>query len=405
MQKKEIIQNFSHEMRLLFKIISLDSENNKKHEIKLLIEEKINWLYFLQLTQHHHLDALVRNIITDLGLKIIPNAIEKALNANIISSKSKIGIIEEELINTINILESNNIAAISFKGPALAHQLYGDGLSRFSRDLDFLVKKEDMARTLDVLENNGYTFQKKKQTAKIENAYLEYNGQYLLFTPKHKIAVEPHITFGPSNIPIHVDYNKLFNHHQKTININDNKIPIFQEEILFLVLCFHGTKEKWRRIKWLIDISFFLIKYPNINWEFILEQAQKWGILRSVYLALFLAEKIFNSPIPASISDKVRMDSALSYLTTKVLDDLENLKDKKSSIFNFSYFIFLSREKNKDKITYLFRSFFTPRDIHYNLINLPDQFFFLYYFIKVLHDYAMLPVWLIMKKIITYFKK
>lgn len=402
-QENDLNQNLSREMKLLIDIVSQDSNDCKKRNIALLNEDKINWLYFLQLTQHHHLDALVRNKINELDLKIIPKAIEKALNSHIITCESKINIIEEELISTINILKDNDINAITFKGPALAHQLYGDGLSRFSRDLDFLVKKEDMARTLDVLEKNGYTFQKKKQSAKIENAYLEYNGQYLLFSPEHKIAVEPHITFGPSNIPIHVNYNSLFN-YQQTISIKNNQIPIFQEEIVFLILCYHGTKEKWHRIKWIIDISYFLNKYPNVNWDFILEEAQKWGILRSIHLALYLSKKIFNSTIPSSISDRIKMDSSLNYLVSKVNDDFENLNGTKSSIFNYSHFIFLSREKNIDKITYLFRSFFTPRDIHYNIVDLPNQFFFLYYIIKVFHDYVMLPIWLAMKKIINFFK-
>lgn len=404
MQKKAINQNFSQEMRLLIEIISPDSENDKMRNIELLTKEKFNWLNFLQLTQHHHLDSLIRNKINDLEIELIPNAIEKALKSHTVSSENSINIIEEELINTLRLLKSNNIAAISFKGPALAHQLYGDKFSRFSRDLDFLIKKEDMARTLVVLEENGYIFQKKKQSKKIENAYLEYNGQYLLFSPKYNIAVEPHVTFGPVNIPVHVDYDHLFE-YQKTIEINNYQVPIFEDEILFLILSFHGTKEKWRRIKWIIDILYFLNKNPNLNWNFIFEQAQKWGILRSVYLSLNLAKRLFNAPIPNSVYKKMKTDHTIDRLAASVIDNIENLEDKKLSIFNFSYFVLLSREKITDKITYLCRSIFTPRDIHYSLVNLPDQFFFLYYLIKLAHDYLLLPVWLIMKRIVSIFKK
>lgn len=38
-----------------------------------------------------------------------------------------------------------------------------------------------------------------------------------------------------------------------------------------------------------------------------------------------------------------------------------------------------------------------PRERHFGIVKLPDHLFFLYSAIKVMHDYILLPLWLILK--------
>ena len=41
---------------------------------------------------------------------------------------------------------------------------------------------------------------------------------------------------------------------------------------------------------------------------------------------------------------------------------------------------------------YLFRTVTTPREKHFLLMKLPDNLFFGYYPVKIVHDYVLLPV-------------
>ena len=62
----------------------------------------------------------------------------------------------EELARLVDALAKHGIDAIPFKGPLLAIQAFGDlGLREF-RDLDFLVRDEDLAKTIATLHSLGY---------------------------------------------------------------------------------------------------------------------------------------------------------------------------------------------------------------------------------------------------------
>ncbi len=56
----------------------------------------------------------------------------------------------------LSLLENNGIAAIPYKGPALAASVYGDLALRQFADLDIMVRNEDVLRARDVMASLGY---------------------------------------------------------------------------------------------------------------------------------------------------------------------------------------------------------------------------------------------------------
>lgn len=61
-----------------------------------------------------------------------------------------------QLASVIDALAAEGIGALPFKGPVLALQAYGDPAMREYLDLDILVRREHVSRTLSILGDLGY---------------------------------------------------------------------------------------------------------------------------------------------------------------------------------------------------------------------------------------------------------
>ena len=389
---KRFLAGLSTEMAFVIKIIDHSPFQDKKLFLENIASSNFNWMTFLQLSKKHHLTALLAEKIEQYSFDFIPSVISQALKAQIGKNQIRSEQLAAELLKILNLLKQNNIIALPFKGPTLAAQLYENSTSRFSRDIDFLVQKHEMSKTLKILYAAGYKFQKPRQSPRKEQAYQDYNGQYLMFSEDASIAIEPHSMLGPSTLALEVDY-KQFWQQQIRIDFEGQNIPSFKIEDLFIILCIHGSKEKRRRLKWIIDIATLLEKYPELNWDYILKQTKNWGCRRMVLVALSVAQRILNASLPVDIENMLKNEKFVDYLAKTVEENIENTDPDLSSIYDLSLFIFLIRERNKDKISYLLRTIFTPREHHYELINLPDFMFFCYPVVKIIHDYLLLPVW------------
>ena len=69
------------------------------------------------------------------------------------------------------------------------------------------------------------------------------------------------------------------------------------------------------------------------------------------------------------------------------------------SIYTLTAFRLRMRERTADRVRYVARTLATPRDIHFSLLRLPDALFFLYTPLKLVHDYVLLPVWMLGKRV------
>ena len=392
------LSHLSPEMAFLVTIIDCSSHEEKKKKLDTFSNVKLDWMLFLKLAQKHHLTAFIGRKIDEHQIDLIPPAIKSAITSQTNSNNDRSDNLVNELVFLIGILKNEGIDTIAFKGPSLAINLYGDVKTRFSRDIDFLVKREDMQRALKTMEDMGYEFDKIRRSEKLEKAYLDYNGQYLMFSPESNIAVEPHSALGPSLLSIDVDYDELFNQTTEII-INHQNVKIFKPEALLIVLCLHGTKENWRRLKWILDIAQLLAQNSELDWNYIIKQSEKWGLRRSTLLGVKLAISIFNSTIPQNIQSLISKEKNISDLSNAIEASIEEPKIKEEESYSISWDYLRCRERVSDKFKYIYRTIFTPRDLHFGIVELPDALFFLYPVIKLVHDYLMLPPWLLIKKI------
>ena len=77
------------------------------------------------------------------------------------------------------------------------------------------------------------------------------------------------------------------------------------ENSLIYLSC-HLMKESYSHKKWLTDIDRFIRHYDNeINWEKVIEKAEKYEVKRSVYYALYRVRECYETPLPASLLTRI----------------------------------------------------------------------------------------------------
>lgn len=143
-----------------------------------------------------------------------------------------------ELKSVLRAFEQAGIAVAPLKGPFLAERLYGSAALRMCRDLDLLVKQEDLERAEVVLQALGFIGEERD----------DYHREWL----RGSTAVELH----------HDVENPLAYDFQIASALERAKAAEFQgqrclqldarDELLFL--CLHGVRHRFERMNLVLDL-------------------------------------------------------------------------------------------------------------------------------------------------------
>ena len=92
---------------------------------------------------------------------------------------------------------------------------------------------------------------------------------------------------------------------KENIRINNKDIPVLPTEQLLLYLCAHGSKHLFERLEWICDIDRTVRSSLNINWELLINEAEKLGVKRMLYLGLALSQQFFYLELPEMIKENI----------------------------------------------------------------------------------------------------
>jgi hypothetical protein len=295
-----------------------------------------------------------------------------------------------ELINVLKALKEAHVDALPFKGPTFAYSVYRDPSSRSFRDLDFLIRSEQIGATIRTLRELGYRSDADHLRPIHRVAYYRYNGQDLMYA-QGRTPLEPHWAFAPMTFSVRVDMEGMWRRSTK-LTLNGESVPKLSVEDTLLVAVMHGTKERWHRLIWIVDVAEFVRNTPRVDWDAVLSLARGAGLYRALLVGLTLSQELLGAPIPQDICKLIRKDKKCSVLTNKLIRDLFQVPDSPISVFDLSYFSWSVRECLSDRLRYATRTIVTPRREHFMLLHIPQRLHFLYPLVKILHD-VILPVW------------
>ena len=69
---------------------------------------------------------------------------------------------------------------------------------------------------------------------------------------------------------------------------------VMAPEELLIILCVHGSKHAWERLKWVVDVAE-LLRSQRLNWKRVFSTATKWKCRRMALLGLAFAMGLWKS--------------------------------------------------------------------------------------------------------------
>src|SRR5579862_5746286 len=132
------------------------SRADRDGQVRALTERSLDWGRFVSVAEHHGVIPQVGEILC-ADQRLLPADGYRALRQFYDSNARRALWLSGELIRVVKHLESLEIPALPYKGPALAELLYGDVVRRQFSDLDILVHTHDVARARNALAEIGLT--------------------------------------------------------------------------------------------------------------------------------------------------------------------------------------------------------------------------------------------------------
>ncbi|AQS95117.1 hypothetical protein BXQ17_13980 [Polaribacter sp. BM10] len=206
------------------------------HENQIFIEKeikfkKVNWESVVKVSSTHLVIPAMYIKLKEMELlkfleKDLVFFLEDITNLN---RQRNIKIIKQaKQINTV--LLKNNVTPIFIKGTAyLLNNLYKDVAERMVGDIDFIVRKEDYLKTVEILKKNDYS-----KLSYLENPFPHTRHHSRLVKHKEIAAVEVHDELTSEKFFKEYNYNSVSN--DLIVNNNNEYFLNYQNQLCLSII-------------------------------------------------------------------------------------------------------------------------------------------------------------------------
>ncbi|HUP83130.1 MAG TPA: nucleotidyltransferase family protein [Candidatus Limnocylindria bacterium] len=334
--------------------------------------ERDDWIDFLRLAQPHGILPIAWTALrpyTDSMDAAAAADLRQAYEANARHNLTMLG----ELHALTTALAAQGIRALSWKGAVLAQRAYGDIAARQFFDLDLLVPRNQIAAAQSVADSLGFRPEKRMADHEQE-AYVDHQGELELVRPSDGLWVELHSAVVPTYYGRAQPSDEWW---PRAVEVRFGRLRIAALDPIdeLQALCIHGSKHRWDRLAWILDIAMLGRGLDDAQWSDAIAAATRHGTLRMLRLGLLLAADLCAAPIPAEVLGAARRDRAALKLARTVE---AALFDPSPSRFDGLVFHAQMRERASDRLRYLASVTFTPSGADWESLRLPRVLFPLY---------------------------
>ncbi|UPK45791.1 MULTISPECIES: nucleotidyltransferase domain-containing protein [Paenibacillus] len=284
--------NFPQELKLILSMIRGEFTDLTSEDVKTQLQGT-DWQLFLRLVYHHRLYSVLYLKIKDLNSAIIPAFVVENLRQQYTSNTFRMLHLTAEMEQVCGALRERGIRNITLKGPALAHDLYGDISLRTSKDLDILIPFDDVETAEEILESLGYESKEGKRTPTV--ASWKWREHHICYKhPIKRTQVEIHWRLNPDS-GRETDFELLWK-RSRFSNYTQTPVRMLEREDLWAYLVTHGARHGWFRLRWLLDIDQMIRSMP-LDVKKVERRLKAEGRLSIGSQALHLASVLLDTPI------------------------------------------------------------------------------------------------------------
>lgn len=342
-----------------------------------------DWDELLRQSERHRVAPLLYRRLKDRGMKtILPAGVEQGLRERYYQNFFRNTQLYKSLAEIFMALQDDNLPAIPLKGAHLCEVVYGNIALRPIGDLDLLVRKEDLNRVAEKLQECGYTQSKPFWMEAVVSAHQHLPP----FTKPGVPQVEAHWSILSPTYSFNIDPDGLWSRAQPAV-IGGVQTLVLSPEDLLLHLCLHtSVPHRFAHgIRALCDVAETLCHYrQEMDWDQVLLRARQWRADKCVYLTLRLAGELLNVKVP---------DDALEAIKPNDLDPKHVIWARESALARQTYplpgfanFVRAWRANGlQGKVAHLLKVAFPSRGVMATMYPAPpsSKRIYLYYLVRV----------------------
>lgn len=369
------------EHELLLCCARTQSSESVIRRLQLFAAAEIDWDYFFQLARRHAVVPLVYTQLHEHASDLIPQKHLYRFKKNYQENVARNLVLTAELARILSSLSDAGVQAVPFKGPVLALYAYNDLALRCFVDLDIIVRKNEVYRAKDVLNDLGYEISKSLSSGQEELLLRTQHGvQFEL--ENRRMLVELHTEVASHLFASSVSADELWC-QLITLKLNDLEVSSLSSEDLLFSLSVHGSRHLWERLSWVCDLAE-LISRREINWSSLMTRAGSTDCERMFYLGPLLAESLLGTKLPDAVGRTLENDLPLKSLTQEIRDRLFNgpeyIPATSRQIFRYNFGLRKSWRARARYCVYALQ----PTDGDVGAFSLPRPLSFAYYLIRPL---------------------
>jgi Uncharacterised nucleotidyltransferase len=291
-----------------------------KQKIAELLERNLDWKYILDQAEENSITPLVGRQMRAMATDALPESAAERLKNACRANTIRCLFLAAELIKILELFRSHGIQGISYKGPVLALQAYGDMTLREFEDLDVVLRQSDLPKAHELMLGLGY----RPRFDWILSAGATSStvpGEYNYRDEERRVMVELHTELTLRHFPRTANLDEL-SQRLVSVNLNDHEVRTFSVEDGLPILCIHGAKDFWERFSWIADISELVRRYPNLNWDITIQRAKALNAERMLHVGLALAAGLLDTPVPDEIRRRVQADQVATEVAAEITNRL-----------------------------------------------------------------------------------
>ncbi len=297
----------SVELRLLAQMVKQElCQNDAAFDI-----EGIDWETFHKTCSYHNMRSLA--FVANQKQSVLPEQLAKKYQnfTKWRASKNLENVIEIKRL--YDLFTREGIHPVLLKGMLFTATLYQNQTLREGSDIDFLFKKEDSKKGIEMLLADGYDCHDWRVLSNAQHIISDIHR--IIFEANFK---ELHFEKNTFNLDFHwalckpiVNYNvdlDIFFKDLKTLNFYGKEIQVTNPNALFWSLVLHhGGKELWLKFKNLVDLIAFMVRYQSeVDWKFVIQQAKEFNLLVSMKTGFYLIKHVFDYPLPPMLEQEIQ---------------------------------------------------------------------------------------------------
>jgi hypothetical protein len=275
--------------------------------LQALTEQHLDWDFLLEAAAHNEMLPLLYWHLNAACPHRVPTSVMGFLRKSFFQISVRNLVLTRELVRLLELLRRHGIQAVPFKGPLLAQSLYGNVALRFAVDLDILVRSHDLELTKRLLFEEGYRA-RWEMSDEQQLAHLESEYHFAFHCQEKEIHVEVHWGFMPKYGGC-VDASYIWD-QLTTHDLAGHLTLALRPDDLFVLLCIHGSKHDWKRLKWITDLGRMIDMHGSMDWSGVLMRARSLGQERSLLQGCCLAESLLGVKLPAEIRSVLTSDAS-----------------------------------------------------------------------------------------------